>query len=367
MNRSIWTRVVRATAVVTCATSVALAAATGSSGAAGARSTATPAISKTRCAQNRAAGTVTYVSPFGYGPIPGILEIFVAKSLGYFSSECLNVAIVANSYTSNQLVSAGTATFTSEGSAADALVTIAGGANMVALATLADTSSYVLLTKPSITNLKQLEGKKLAVHAPMPVMLSEMLAKAHVNAAKVTIINDQTYDPMLLASGTYDALQAYQENEPLTLKAANVKIREWTPAQFGINGTFNTVVANGTFVKKHPTATADFLRAELHAINYCEGHVARCVAIEAAAATATGAAFNTAHATAEWNLSVSLMKHHSLAGKGIGVESAAEWQPEATALRTFKVVASVPALNKAENTTIVSSLYDGTHLIWPAP
>jgi NitT/TauT family transport system substrate-binding protein len=367
MKYAIGNRAVRAVVAVGCAATVALAVAAGPSAAATNGSTRTPTISKARCAQNRAAGTVTYVSPFGYGPIPGILEIFVAQKLGYFSSECLDVAIVANSYTSNQLVSAGTATFTSEGSAADTLVTIAGGANMVSLATLANTSSYVLLTRPAIRNLKQLEGKKLGIHAPMPVMLTEMLSKAHVDLAKVTTINDQTYDPMLLARGTYDALQAYQENEPLTLRAANVAIHEWTPAQFGIAGTFNTMVANGTFVKTHPTAATDFLRAELHAINYCEGHVARCVAIERNAATGSGASFDVGHATAEWNLSVSLMKHHSLVGRGIGVQTTAEWQPEATALRTFKVLASVPSLKKAENTAIVASLYQGTHLIWPAP
>ena len=47
--------------------------------------------------------------------IPGILDIFAAQKLGYFSSECLNVSIVANSFTSTPLVSADTAQFTSTG------------------------------------------------------------------------------------------------------------------------------------------------------------------------------------------------------------------------------------------------------------
>ena len=325
------------------------------------------AISSSRCAENRAAGTISYVSPFGFGPIPGILELFAAKQLGYFADVCENVSIITNSYTANQLVSADRAQFTSEGSAADTLVSIASGAHFTSLATLADASDYVLLTHPTTTNLTQLEGKKLAYHAPMPVVIEEMLAKAKVDLKKVTLINDTTYNPTLLPKGTYDALQAYQVNEPLTLEAAHLKFKEWLPSTFGVSGTFNTIVVNSTFLAKHPTAAADFLRAELEALTYCESHVAQCVGYEAAAAKATGGSFDSAHATAEWNASVALMKGHSLAGKGLGVQTVAEWQPEATALQTFKVVKSVPALASVVNTSVIDSLYRGEQLVWPAP
>jgi ABC-type nitrate/sulfonate/bicarbonate transport system substrate-binding protein len=359
-------RLFRFTATLATAMAIALVTATCSSASTPSTKTSS-GISASRCAANRAAGTVTYVSPFGFGPIPGILEMFAAEKLGYFSDVCLTVNIVTSSYTPNELVSAGTAQITSEGSAADTLVAVAGGAHLVAVATLADTSSYVLLTHPDITNLKQLEGKSLAYHTAMPVVLTEMLDKAGVDLSKVTLINDNSYDPTLLPDGKFDALQAYEENEPLTLKADKLPFKEWYPAQFGIQGTFNTVVVNGTFLKKHPTATADFLRAELHAFDYCEGHVAVCVGYERTAAAAAGSTFDVSHAIAEWNLSVGLMKHHALAGLGIGVQTKAEWQPEATALATYKVLKSVPTLAKAMDTKIAASLYSGTKLVWPGP
>ena len=88
---------------------LALLASTCSSATTSAPATHANAISAARCTENKAAGTITYVSPFQYGAIPGILEIFVAQKLGYFSDECLKVAIVANSYTPYPLVSADTA------------------------------------------------------------------------------------------------------------------------------------------------------------------------------------------------------------------------------------------------------------------
>jgi NitT/TauT family transport system substrate-binding protein len=329
------------------------------------RAVRAPHISAAHCAENRAAGTITFVSPFGFGPGPGLIENFIAQKLGYFATECLKVNIVTSSYTPNELVSSGTGTFTSEGSAADDLVAVANGANLVSVATYADTSSYVLLTSPSITNLKQLAGKTFGYHTAVPVVLTEMLKNAGVNLSAVDEINDNSYDPTLLTQGKFAALQAYEVNEPLTLRADHLSFKEWYPSQFKASGTFNTVVVNGTFLKKHPVAVADFLRAELHAIDYCEGHTLTCIKIEEADAAAAGSYYDVQHSIQEFNLSIRLVKEYGLPGKGIGVETKAEWVPEVKALQKFGIVAKVPSLDTYENTTIAPSLYHGKTLIWP--
>lgn len=318
-----------------------------------------------QCAANKAVGKVTFVSPFGFGPGPGLLEIFVAKQLGFFADECLNVNIVTSSYVPNQLVSAGTAQFTSEGSAADTLEAIASGSHFVSIATFADSSTYVLLTTTNITNLKQLAGKTLAYHTAMPVVLTEMLKKAGVNVSKVKEVNDTSYDPSLLDKGRFNALQAYAVNEPLTLKAEHLPFKEWYPAHFGVSGTFNTVVVNTAFLKAHPAATADFLRAELHGIDYCEAHGSACIHMEAKDAEAAGSDYQIAHSLEEWNKSMDIVRAHSLPGAGIGVQSDAEWQPELKAIRTYHIVSKVPPLSSAMDNSIVTSLYKGKTLIWP--
>ncbi|MGH9028203.1 MAG: hypothetical protein ACRDV4_01090, partial [Acidimicrobiales bacterium] len=40
-------------------------------------------LNASRCSANRGAGTVTYVSPFGYDASAGILDVFAAQKLGY--------------------------------------------------------------------------------------------------------------------------------------------------------------------------------------------------------------------------------------------------------------------------------------------
>src|SRR5579871_6182301 len=95
-------------------------------GANAAGAASTPAAAA--CAADRAAGTMTFVSPFGYDASAGIIDVFAARSLGYFAAECLSVQIIAAAPSPPALVSSGRATVTGEGSAADALLAIGQGA-----------------------------------------------------------------------------------------------------------------------------------------------------------------------------------------------------------------------------------------------
>lgn len=321
--------------------------------------------SKSRCAANRAAGPMTFVSPFEYDASAGIIDVFDAQSLGYFKDLCLTVKFVPSSFTPNQLVSAGTATITGEGSAADDLSIAANGYNLVAIATYGDTSDYALLTQSSITKLTQLEGKIVAYHTTMPVILTEMLQKAGVDITKLNEINDTSYNPDLLPEGKFAALQAYRSNEPITLREQHEGFREYIPSAFGVKGTFNVQVVNKTFLAKHPGAVADFLRAELHAFDYCTTHALACVQMEDKTAAAGNVESNQAHNLAEWKFEYALADQHTLPGAGVGVQSQAEWAPEVAALKQAGLVKSLPSLSKAEDTTLAASLYHGKTLIWP--
>lgn len=330
-----------------------------------------PGVTAARCARNQGAGVMTFVSPFGYDASAGILDIFAAKALGYFDALCVKVDISIPSFSLSpySLVSSGRGTVTGEGSAADDLTEVADGANLVALSTFADTSDYALLSGPKITSLKDLTGKTLGYHTQIPVVLSEMLSRAGVDIAKVHTVNDISYDPRLLIEGKFDALQAYQSNEPLQLQAEGYPpgkaFREWLPSSFGVQGTFNVQLVNGTFLAKHRGTVADFMRAELRATAYCIAHQASCVALEQAAAASAKVTYDKVHALAEWRYEVGLIVHHGLAGKGIGVETQAEWRSEAQAVLAYKLVKSAPVLSRVEDTSLVASLYRGTSLIWP--
>lgn len=323
------------------------------------------ALGASECSANRAAGTMTYVSPFGFDASAGIIDVFAAQKLGYFAQMCLSVDFVTDSQTPYELVSSGRATVSDSGSAADDLDQVANGADIVAVATYGDTSDYALLTQPDITSLKQLEGKTFGYHSTVPVAISEMFRSAGVDTSRIQQIDTQNYDPNQLIQGQVSSLQAYQSNEPLTLRAENAKFNEFVPSQFGVKGTFNVQFFNQPFLAKRRQAVSDFMRAELHAFYYCVSHANSCISIEQQYAAAAGAEYQVSHEKAVWSLESALALDHTLPGKGVGVQTQAEWQPEAAAIREFGIVRAVPSLAVWENTTIVASLYDGKTLIWP--
>jgi NitT/TauT family transport system substrate-binding protein len=317
------------------------------------------------CQRNKAAGVLTFVSPFGFDASVGILDVFAAQTLGYFATECLTVHFVTNSYVGNELVSSGAATITGEGSAADTMVDVADGSKFVGVSTFGDASDYAILTRPSITNLRQLQGQVLGYHAPIPVVLTEMLQAAHVNISKVEEVNDTSYDPTLLIHGRFDGLQAYQSNEPFTLRAAGDKFNEFLPSSFGVKGTFNVQVVNAKFLAAHSAVVADFLRAELHAFDYCSTHVATCISDEATFAKNAGQPYAVAHETEEWKFEVGLVKKDTLPGKGIATETRGEWAPERAAVVKAGLAKSSQIPTTVEDPSLVPQLYSGQTLLWP--
>jgi NitT/TauT family transport system substrate-binding protein len=351
-------------AVTTGLTVLAMLTGTGVLGG-GVTAAASSSISASECSANRAAGTITYISPFGFDASAGIIDVFAAEKLGYFSDMCETVDLVTSSQDSTELVSSGRAQVSSIGSAADDLEAVANGADIVGVATYGNISDYAILTQPRITSLEGLKGKSLGYHFTVPVAVLEMLAKAGVPRSALSLIDTTNYDPNQLVQGKLDAIQAYQSNEPLILRAEGARFNEFTPGKLGVKGTFNVQIFNRRFLDQHRQAVADFMRAELHGFAYCVRHQAACVNFEDQYATAAGARYQVSHERQVWSFESGLVADHTLAGKGVGVQSLEEWAPEAKAIKNFAIVTHIPKLSVWENTAIVGSLYDGTTLIWP--
>ncbi|MGH9029403.1 MAG: hypothetical protein ACRDV4_07290, partial [Acidimicrobiales bacterium] len=98
---------------------------------------------------------------------------------------------------------------------------------------------------------------------------------------------------------------------------------------------------------------------------HCAQHQLQCIRIEQQDATAAGSEYEQSHELSVWKLESALAEDHTLRGKGVGVQSTAEWEPEATALVRYGILSRVPRLGVWENTSIVASLYKGKTLTWP--
>src|SRR5688572_16552372 len=58
-------------------------------------------IPETRCAANREAGTITYLTGFDFAATASMIDVFVAHERGYFDDLCLDVEIQPSFSTAN--------------------------------------------------------------------------------------------------------------------------------------------------------------------------------------------------------------------------------------------------------------------------
>ncbi len=196
------------------------------------------AVSAERCRQNEAAGKVTYVTGYQFQASASILDPIAAKALGYFDDVCLDVDIqpgTGETAQNAQLVAAGTAKISSIAGNGDVLVNVSNGVDVKAVAMFGHVPVATLMTKPDITDLKQLEGTTLGQKGALPVTIEAMLRTAGVDVAKVKQVT-VGFDPTVLVRGQVQSLTGYKSNEPLTLAAKGEKITEWNPEDYGFPG-----------------------------------------------------------------------------------------------------------------------------------
>jgi ABC-type nitrate/sulfonate/bicarbonate transport system substrate-binding protein len=373
----------RAVLAAILATAFAVSACTGSSGQAGPTSSATSAatssvaasstpaanpalpaavrgISAARCAQNKAAGKITFLSPFQYAASVGILDVVAAQQQGYFTALCLNVVIKPGGVNAT-LVSSGQAQLGGVGGPSDAITAAANGAKIEGIATYGNTSAIELLTLASsgINTLSDFQGKTLGYKGAMPPVLKAMFAKAGVSNSKIKEIS-VGYDPTILAKGQVKALVAYKSNEQLALQRMGVKLKIWDPEKFGLPSAFNTQIANTAFATAHPTAVQDFLRASYAGFAYTDAHLATVLAY--AAKLTGGGNYDIPASTVRWRAESSLVRTTLLAGHGLGWQTTAQWKPELGYLEQFKLIAKAVDLTPLVNNSYNAAVYNGATL-----
>jgi putative hydroxymethylpyrimidine transport system substrate-binding protein len=345
-----------------------------SSAAAAGGTTSAATISAARCAENKAAGKITYISGYYFQSSASILEYVAASKLGYFGDECLNVALVPGSGDTAQeskLLASGQADV---GALAeqDLIQARANGIAVTGVSSYSNAGLDVLMTNPDITKLTQLDGKLVGDKGYFPAAVEAMLIKAGVTFNSLHVVKEG-YDPTVLPrhAGGLEALTGFVSNEPNQLKAAGYKVTVWQPVKYGIPSSLGAMAVNPAFASAHPTAVQDILRAALHAYAYCSSsaaHVAQCVGFDAVASG--GATYDTKLNTAIWNTETSVVTANPTPGEPLGGIDTANVGAITALLHQFKIVGASVTLATAESwfsDSYIKAIYDGDTLIWPAP
>jgi ABC-type nitrate/sulfonate/bicarbonate transport system substrate-binding protein len=321
-----------------------------------------------RCDANREAGQITFLTSFDYAAAASIIDVVAADAQGFFEAVCLDVKLQPGFSSDNvATVAAGRAQMTSLGSFSEVVVANTQGADLVAIGVEGHTSIEELLVEDEadITELSQLEGRKVGIKGAIPYSLRAMLAKAGVDESKLTQI-EVDFNPVTLFETEIDALPAYKSNEPGQLDAAGYEGRyhAFDPRDDDVAASFAVFTTSSKFAKDHPTATADFLRAALKGYEWAAANPA--AAVETTLQRSDPKLFfNPDGEKFRWDTERQLVADSTPSGRPVGWIDGAELAREVEALVSIGVVeAGEVDAAKSYDDRFIKEVTTGEQVAW---
>ncbi|MBM9503032.1 ABC transporter substrate-binding protein [Actinacidiphila acididurans] len=331
------------------------------------------AISAERCAENKAAGTITYLSGYQFQSSVSILEYIAAAKLGYFKDLCLTVTLkpgTGDTAQNTKLLASGQATVSAIAEQ-DIIQAQANGIDIEGISSYSNAGLDILMTNKDITELTQLDGKVVGHKGYVPAAVEAMLVKAGVTWDSLRLVKEG-YDPSVLPrrQGGLEALTGFVSNEPNQLKAAGKDVTVWKPVDYGVPSSIGAMAVNPAFATAHPHAVEDILRAALHAYDYCsssEEHITECVGF---AAKLSGPTYDKTLNATIWKTETQVVKGNPTPGQPLGGIDPGNVAKLVDMLHQFKIVPAGVTADKAKgwfDTSFVGDIYAGGKLVWPAP
>lgn len=320
-------------------------------------------IDEERCAANRAAGPITYVTGYEYQASVSILEAVAAEALGLFEEVCLDVEIepgTGDTMANVARISAGDAQFTSLGNEAEVLQAGVRGHDILGLATYGHVPIATLLTSPDVEDLTQLEGTALGHKGMLPAPLEAMLVAEGVDVTALHLV-EVGYDPSVLPEGQVRALTGFRSNEPLQLVGMGAEFNEWLPEDSGVTGSFGVMATSPAFAAQHPTAVEDYLRALAHAFDHCQENGAECVGY---AADLAGEGYDAEHNLNVWNTERDLVTSFTPEGSPPGYIDLVMTEQEAMTLVENGELDSLPELEGYFDPTYLEAVHLAGEVSW---
>lgn len=330
-----------------------------------------------RCAANRAAGTIVYLTGFDYAAAASILEVLVADEAGYYGDLCLDVEIKPSFSTANYaLVAGGQAQFASSGSFSElATQARANDADLVALSVDGHVAVDVLMVKPDRAGaLADLAGQTIGVKGALPPSIAVLLqqeAGLSEGADYRTALLDG-FDPFAhWAIDDIAALPGWRSNEPGALERGGETFDLYDPGEFGVPGSFGLIYTDGRFLAAHPTAVEDFMRATLRGLAdaIADPEAAATTAFALVEANGNPSFLSADGETFRWSTDAATIVASTPPGSPVGVPVAADLAAQIAAYDAVGYYGDLgaPPIDGRFDPELAARLYDATGtIIWPA-
>ena len=329
-----------------------------------------------RCSDNKAAGTITYLSGYDFAASASIVDVLVAKQKGYYDDLCLDVDVKPGLFATNYpSIDDNSAQFASAGSFS-ALVEYAvrtPDSKLVTLAVEGRSAIDTLIVKPGVAaTLSDLSGATIGVKEEMPASVRAMLARAGLRSgADYTIESIAGFDPEVhIALPGVTGFTAFKSNEPGQLDRSGIPYTEFDPSSEGVPGSFGLLYTNRTFLKDHPTAATDFMRATMKGLADAVNDPASAAMVATDFIENNG---NPNHLSPDgeafrWQTESNLVSEDSTPQTPLGLPIPDALNDETRAYAAVGLFGGkAPDISDMYDTSILQALYDTSGaVVWPA-
>jgi ABC-type nitrate/sulfonate/bicarbonate transport system substrate-binding protein len=326
-----------------------------------------------RCAANRDAGTITYLTGFDFAAASSIIDVITASAAGYYEDLCLDVEILSGFSSANYpLVAAEKAQFASGGSFSEMVAfSIANDVPLVAASVEGRSAIDTLIVKSgTATSLSELAGATIGVKGKLPASIDVMLRGAGLIEGEdfqTTLLDG--FDPLAHIALPIDGLPGWKSNEVGALDRAGVGVQLFDPLDFGVPGSFGLIFTTPEFVEAHPTAAQDFVRATMRGLADAVADPAAAAQIAVGLINANG---NQNFLSPEgeqfrWDTEAALVFEGTPEGTGLGVPDAIALQAEIDAYSAVGLFGSgnAPVATDYIDVGLAAQVYDDSTLIFP--
>ncbi len=196
---------------------------------------------------------------------------YAALEQGFYSNEGLDVELIEGGPAHHPIqdLLAGDVHY----AVADAgvLLSRANGDPVVLLASMFQHSPQVIYTRPDITRLTDLRGKRVMMQSGFltievqAMLRREGLADADYQRLAIGSIAD-------LIVGNTDAFPGYSSNEGFVLQQRNIPFNVFEPQDYGVDFYGDTLLTTESELTLHPQRVAAFRRATIKGWDYALGH-----------------------------------------------------------------------------------------------
>jgi ABC-type nitrate/sulfonate/bicarbonate transport system substrate-binding protein len=326
-----------------------------------------------RCATNRDAGTITYLTGFDYAAAASMVDVFVAEQAGYYDALCLDVDVVASFSTANYpLIAAGDAQFASGGSFSEVVdFAAANDADLVAVVVEGRFPIDALIVKPGeAQTLEDLAGTTIGVKGAITRSVEAMLAG-------VGLVEGEDYDTVLIdgfdpiAHIALDGIvgfPGYKSNEPGTLERAGIDFDLFDPIDHDVPGSFGVIYTSRDFLAEYPTAAQDFVRATMRGLADAldDPEAAAQAAFDLAEAGGNPNFLSLEGETFRWDTEAALLRESHGEAEGAGVPDVELLQAELDAYDAVGLFPEPPpAAERMVDVETIAGVYDDGEVIWP--